>query len=256
MSKQGVGLEISVEHLEVRYGPSLAVDDVSFDVAAGSALTILGANGAGKSSIARACSGLVQPSGGRILLGGSETTGWPAHNVRRAGVAYLPESRAIFPTLSVGENLKLATRLIQNEQSARSQAFDLFPILESRLGQSAGSLSGGEQQMLALACALISEPKVMIIDEPSLGLAPLVVEKVFETLGAARQRGMTMVLVEQFAHKALALSDQCLIMKRGHGVWFGPADDAAAVLEAVYLGDGESATTESVAAAGASRADA
>ena len=231
------GLRLAVEDLQVRYGTSLAVDGLSFDVPAGSVLTILGANGAGKSSIARACSGLVPPSSGRVIVGDEDVTGRSADKIRRAGLAYLPESRGIFPTLSVIENLRLATRLVDDPSRALTDSFELFPILAERRRQTAGSMSGGEQQMLALARALVSEPRVVIVDEPSLGLAPLIVDKVFETLGAVKERGITLVLVEQFAHRALAVSDHCLIMKRGRCAWTGPATKGAEMVDRVYIDD-------------------
>ena len=236
MSAQG--LRLSVQDLQVRYGPPLAVDQVTFDVPSGSVLTILGANGAGKSSIARACSGLVPPSAGQVVLGDQDITGWPADRIRRAGLAYLPETRGVFPTLSVIENLRLAARLVDDPGRALAESFELFPVLADRRRQVAGSMSGGEQQMLALARALVSEPRVVIIDEPSLGLAPLVVNRVFETLALVKARGMTLVLVEQFAHRALALSDHCLIMKRGRCAWSGPAAEGADMVDRVYMDDG------------------
>jgi branched-chain amino acid transport system ATP-binding protein len=227
---------LSVTGLQVRYGAPLAVNGVSFELPSGSVLTVLGANGAGKSSIARACSGLVPASAGRVRLGGLDITGWPADKVRRAGLIYLPESRCIFPGLSVAENLRLAVRLLDDPDRALADVLAMFPILAKRGRQRAGSMSGGEQQMLSLARALVGEPKVAIIDEPSLGLSPVMVDQVFESLQKAKARGLTMVLVEQFAHRALALSDQCLVMSRGVVAWSGPAGEASGVALRHYIG--------------------
>ena len=231
---------LSVVDLQVRYGTPLAVNRVSFELPAGSVLTVLGANGAGKSSIARACSGLVAAAAGTVRLGDHDITRWSADKIRRAGLIYLPESRGIFPTLSVSENLRLAVRLTSNPDRALAAALEMFPILARRRRQRAGSMSGGEQQMLSLARALVGEPRVLIIDEPSLGLSPVMVEQVFESLALAKQRGLTMILAEQFAHRALALSDQCLIMNRGTTAWSGPASEAGNVLFRHYSGDASS----------------
>jgi branched-chain amino acid transport system ATP-binding protein len=228
---------LSVVDLQVRYGAPLAVNRVSFDLQPGAVLTVLGANGAGKSSIARACAGLVPPAAGQVRLGDLDITGWSPDRIRRAGLIYVPESRGIFPTLSVAENLRLAVRITSRPDRALASALEMFPILASRRRQRAGSMSGGEQQMLSLARALVAEPKVLIIDEPSLGLSPVLVEQVFESLTQAKKRGLTMILAEQFAHRALALSDRCLIMTRGVPTWSGSAQEAAKVLFEHYLGD-------------------
>src|ERR1700722_16415588 len=146
---------LSVSDLEVRYGAALAISDVTFEVTAGSVLALLGVNGSGKSSLARACSGLVKPTKGRICLGGEDVTDWSADRIRRAGLVYLPEGRGIFPNLSVLENLRIAVLLASSRSDALDQAFQMFPVLEKRRRQRAGTLSGGEQQMLALARALV-----------------------------------------------------------------------------------------------------
>jgi branched-chain amino acid transport system ATP-binding protein len=230
------GTGLAVKDLQVRYGASLAVDRVSFEVTPGSVLTILGVNGAGKSSVARACSGLVAPSAGSISLGDVNIAGWAPDRIRRAGLIYLPESRGIFPTLTVAENIRMAVRLCGNPQEAAAAAIEMFPILGPRSRQRAGSLSGGEQQMLSLARALVADPTVIIVDEPSMGLSPVLVDQVFETLAQAKGRGMSLVLIEQFAHRALALADTCAVMSRGRVAWSGPANQAADVLNEHYLG--------------------
>lgn len=227
---------LAVSDLEIYYGAALAAQGISFEVPAGSVVTLLGANGAGKSSIARACSGLVPVKSGSIRLDGADVTRWQADQIRRAGLIYLPEGRGVFPNLSVLENLRLAVRLASDRAQALDLAFEFFPILAQRRGQRAGSLSGGEQQMLSLARALAAQPKVAIIDEPSLGLAPKVIDTVFESLHRAKQLGLTMVVIEQFAHRALALSDHCIILRRGEVSWAGPATTSPDEITAHYLG--------------------
>jgi len=228
---------LSVNGLEVRYGAALALSDVSLDLVEGSVLAILGANGAGKSTLARACSGLVPSAAGTIKLAGQDVTGWGADRLRRAGMIYLPEGRGIFSDLSVLENLRIAVRLKEDKAAALDQAFSLFPVLGQRKRQQAGSLSGGEQQMLALSRALVVDSKVIIVDEPSLGLAPKLVEQVFDTLQIAKRAGMSMIIIEQFAQKALGLADSCIILRRGRLSWNGAADQAEAHLAKHYLGN-------------------
>jgi branched-chain amino acid transport system ATP-binding protein len=228
---------LSVAGLEVRYGAALALSGVTLDLTEGSVLAVLGANGAGKSTLARACSGLVPPVAGTIRFAGQDVTGWSADRRRRGGLVYLPEGRGIFPNLSVFENLRVAVRLKEDKAAALDKAFTLFPVLGQRKRQRAGSLSGGEQQMLSLARALAVDPKLVIVDEPSLGLAPKLVDMVFETLEDAKRSGMTFIIIEQFAHKALALADRCIILRRGRMTWNGDAVAAAGHLAEHYFGD-------------------
>jgi branched-chain amino acid transport system ATP-binding protein len=226
--------------LEVRYGTSLALQDVSIEVSPGSVLAVLGSNGAGKSTLARACSGLVPVADGTITFDDQDITGWPAHRVRRAGLVYLPEGRGILPGLSVQENLRMAVRLAgppAERSAATERAVSLFPVLGQRLKQRAGSLSGGEQQMLSLARAMALTPKLVIADELSLGLAPLVVDMVFESLARAKQADVTIVLIEQFVHRALDFADQCVILRRGQVAWSGRASEAAAEAAEHYIGE-------------------
>ena len=239
MGESGGALQVT--GLEVRYGAAQAVFGVDLTVGAGEMLAVLGANGAGKTSLARAISGLVPPSAGQVRLGGEDVTKWRADRRRQAGLVYIPEGRGIFPGLSVRDNLRMAVRPA-GRRAERTDAMDraarLFPILGQRAGQRAGSLSGGEQQMLALARALAVQPKVLIADELSLGLAPLVVDAVFEGVEAARRDGVGVVLIEQFVHRALTLADTALIMNRGRVAWTGPAADAGAEVLGRYLGEG------------------
>ena len=175
-------------------------------------LAVLGANGAGKSTLARAVSGLVPPTAGRVFFDGQDITGQPAHRIRKLGLTYIPEGRGIFPGLSVVDNLRMAVGQEKRHERAAAidRAIERFPVLGQRRTQRAGSLSGGEQQMLALARALAVSPKLVIADEMSLGLAPIVTESVFQALEEARRSGITIVLTEQFVHRALAMADACV----------------------------------------------
>lgn len=236
---------LSIRDLEVSYGTSKALFGISLDVAPGSVMAVLGVNGAGKSTLARTVSGLVPSEGGTIHFDGVKITGKPPNKIRRLGLTYIPEGRGIFPGLSVVDNLRMA--VVQEKRNDRpgaiERAIELFPVLGNRRKQRAGSLSGGEQQMLALARALAVRPKLMIADEMSLGLAPLVAEQVFQGLDAAREQGITIVLSEQFVHRALALADYCAILRRGKVGWAGPAADAGPEVLDRYLGETEAAAS-------------
>ncbi|MGA2307533.1 MAG: ABC transporter ATP-binding protein [Acidimicrobiales bacterium] len=237
-----------VENLDVRYGPSQALFGVSLEVAAGSVTAVLGANGAGKSTLARTISGLVPAAGGRVLFDGHAVNGRPAQHIRRLGITYIPEGRGIFPGLSVIDNLRMAVgQEKRNERAAAiERAIELFPMLGHRRLQQAGSLSGGEQQMLALARALAVPRRLIIADEMSLGLAPMMAERVFKSLAEASERGITIVLIEQFVHRALALADSCVILTRGRVGWSGPATEARQEVLDRYLGKADQATTTTV----------
>jgi branched-chain amino acid transport system ATP-binding protein len=230
---------LKVEQLDVRYGPAKALFEVSIEAEAGTMLALLGPNGAGKSSLARALSGLIPVTSGKVHFDGMDVTNWSPHRRQRAGLTYIPEGRGIFPGLSVLENLKMAARTAgtaAEREKAIAKAMELFPVLGERQKQRAGSLSGGEQQMLALARALAVEPKLIIADEMSLGLAPLIVDVVFEGLDKARKSGITVILIEQFIHRALTMADTCVILSRGHVAWSGKASDAGPEVLDSYLG--------------------
>ena len=234
------GAGLVVDELHVSYGLSKALLGISLEVEAGHVLAVLGPNGAGKSTLGRAVSGLVPVASGHVRFADRDVTGWAAHRVRRAGLTYIPEGRGIFPGLSVIDNLRMATRQVGGRtarQSAIDRAVELFPVLGIRSDQRAGSLSGGEQQMLALARALAVDPQLIIADEMSLGLAPRMVDQVFESLERARSAGITIVLIEQFIHRALAFADTCVILARGSIGWRGPASDAGPEVLERYLGD-------------------
>jgi branched-chain amino acid transport system ATP-binding protein len=236
---------LSVRDLDVRYGEARALFDVTIEVARGGALAVLGPNGAGKSSLAAAIAGHVAPAAGTVHLDGREVTGFAAHRMSRLGLAYIPEERAIFPHLSVAENLKATLRYAvgRGERGpAIERAFQLFPVLADRRRQLAGTLSGGEQQMLAMARVLAAPPKLLIADEMSLGLAPKLVDLVFDSLTRARAEGVAVLLIEQYVERALAFAEQAVILRRGRIAWHGPASDARGALVTEYLGtSGENA---------------
>lgn len=238
--------DIKVEGLEVRYGEALAISGVSFTVPSGKALAVLGANGAGKSSLARALSGLVPVSAGRIVFDGQPIDRWSADRIRGAGIVHLPEGRGVFRNLSVIDNLRMAASTIPGRKERRQSvemALEMFPVLGDRRRQTAALLSGGEQQMLSLARALATSPRLIIADEMSLGLAPMLVDLVFEGLDRARHMGVTVIMIEQYVHRALAFADDCLMLQRGTVAWAGPASAAGSALLTNYLGAGVTAET-------------
>ncbi|HEV8206446.1 MAG TPA: ABC transporter ATP-binding protein [Acidimicrobiia bacterium] len=231
---------LSVERLSVAYGEARAVFEVTFEIPDGGALALLGTNGAGKSSVAGAIAGVVRPTSGRITFDGRDITGWPSHRVSRFGIAFVPEQRGIFPHLSVLDNVRVQLRYVvpRGERTmAVERALELFPVLAQRRRQPAGTLSGGEQQMLGLARVLAAPPRLLIADEMSLGLAPKLVDLVFESLARARAEGVTTLLVEQYVDRALEFADDAVILRRGEAVWRGAAASAGAETLAGYLGD-------------------
>ncbi len=235
---------LSVRDLRVRYGPALALDGVTIEISAGQALAVLGPNGAGKSTLARAVSGLVPAQAGAVHFDGVEVTKASAHQIRRCGLVYLPEGRGIFPALTVVENLRLAATLLPREarKAATERGLEIFPSLAARRGMKAGMLSGGEQQMLSLCRAFILRPKLIIADEMSLGLAPKLVEMVFESLATLKKDDVTILLVEQFVHRALGFADHAVLLYRGRVAWQGPTGSAKHEVLAGYLGETAAAT--------------
>ncbi|MCU1468238.1 MAG: transporter related protein [Actinomycetia bacterium] len=228
-----------VDALSVSYGEAKAVSGVSFTLAPGRAVAVLGANGSGKSSLAAALVGVVRPSGGRVSFDGVDITRRPAHRVSRAGIAYVPEGRGIYPHLTVADNLRAMLRYAVprgDRQDALERAVELFPVLGQRRKQAAGTLSGGEQQMLSLARVLAAPPKLLVADEMSLGLAPKMVDVVFDSLTRAKDAGVTVVLVEQYVERALALADDAIVLRQGVIAWSGAAADAHTQVVASYLG--------------------
>jgi branched-chain amino acid transport system ATP-binding protein len=230
---------LSVRDLDVRYGEARALFGVGLEVAPCEVVAVLGANGAGKSSLAAAIAGVVPASSGSIRFDGHDVTGWPSHRMSRAGLVYVPEGRGIFPHLSVLDNLRAMLRWsvpADRRAAALERVFAAFPVLAERRRQRAGTLSGGEQQMLGLARVLATDPKLVIADEMSLGLAPLMVDVVFEGLARARAEGVAILLVEQFVDRALAFADRAVVLRGGSVSWSGPAAEAHEVLAAGYLG--------------------
>ncbi|WP_225848316.1 ABC transporter ATP-binding protein [Streptomyces sp. HPF1205] len=209
---------LEVEDLRVAYGKIEAVKGISFSVQAGEVVTLIGTNGAGKTTTLRTLSGLLKPLGGRIVFDGRPLTRLPAHKIVALGLAHSPEGRHIFPRLSIEENLLLGAYLRKDSAGITKdvqRAYDLFPILGERRKQAAGTLSGGEQQMLAMGRALMSQPKLLMLDEPSMGLSPIMMQKIMATIVELKSQGTTILLVEQNAQAALSLADQAHVMEVG-----------------------------------------
>ena len=232
---------LDVRGLEVRYGPIVAAQDVTLRVGRGEIVALLGANGAGKSSILNAVAGLVPAAAGEVTLDGASIARRAPERIVRHGVALAPEGRRVFPRLSVEQNLRLGAAIVRDageRSAARERVLDLFPILRERLDQSAGTLSGGQQQMLAIGRALMSGPRLLLLDEPSLGLAPIIVGQIFDLLAGLREDGVTILLVEQNVRRSLEIADRAYILINGRidsqgdaGRYLGRSD-----LEAAYLG--------------------
>jgi branched-chain amino acid transport system ATP-binding protein len=213
--------------LEVRYGAVAAVRDVSLSVEKGEIVGLIGPNGAGKSTTLHAITGLVPAHAGDVRLGGRSILGRPPEAIAHEGVALVPEGRRIFADFSVEENLRLglAARRGANGREALSEVYELFPILRESRRRSAGALSGGQQQQLAIGRALVARPEVLLLDEPSLGLAPTMVDNVFDALASIRERGVTILLVEQRAQRTVALADRTHVLANGElRMTLGPAD--------------------------------
>jgi len=233
---------LSLRELDVHYGPIQALHDVTLEVAPGEIVTLLGANGAGKSTTLRAISGLVRPSFGEILFEGTSLARMAPHEIVRRGVSHVPEGRRIFPYMSVLENLEMGAFPVRGRQRIRAaldDVFQLFPRLAERVRQEAGTLSGGEQQMLAIGRALMTHPKLLLLDEPSLGLAPNLVQAIFGVIRDINARGVTILLVEQNAHLALRAAHRGYVLETGRVVL---ADSSAALeanpeVRAAYLGE-------------------
>ena len=207
---------LKIKDLNINYGGINAVNDVSFEVEEGSIITLVGANGAGKSSILRSIAGVVTPKSGTIEFCGEDITGKSAEQVVKKGITLVPEGRRIFPDLTVLENIRIGAYLRKdNLEDDINWVYDLFPRLKERSWQMAGTLSGGEQQMLAVARALMSRPKLMMMDEPSLGLAPLIVRDIFSIIKEINKNGVTILLIEQNANMALKTADRGYVLETG-----------------------------------------
>ena len=233
---------LRVQGLRVAYGPVVAVRDASLEVERGEIVAVLGPNGAGKSTLLSTIAGVLHPSGGRIHLEGRRIDGLPAEDVVRRGIALVPEGRMVFPRFTVEENLRIgAYARRQGAQDAMEDLFSRFPVLRARRRQPAGTLSGGEQQQLAIARAMMSGPRLLLLDEPSLGLAPIVVDLVFELISDLRDQGVTILLVEQNVHRALEIADRASVLSVGRVALSGTVEQlrsTEAGLERAYLGIG------------------
>ena len=219
---------LQIENLNVHYGVIHALHDVSLHVDAGEIVTLIGSNGAGKSTTLLALSGLLVPTTGRVTFEGKDLLALPAHTRVAQGLVQVPEGRRVFSTLSVAENLDLGAYTRKDKAQAAKdleEVFALFPRLAERKNQAAGTMSGGEQQMLAVGRALMSRPRLLLLDEPSLGLAPLLVKEIFNVIKRIRERGVTVLLVEQNAHMSLAIADRAYVLETGHIVMSGPAKE-------------------------------
>jgi len=235
------GPMLSVDDIHVYYGNIAAVKGISIEVKQGEIVTLIGSNGAGKSTTMRAISGLVSPRRGSITFEGKKISGMPGHLVTALGISQSPEGRRIFGRMSVDENLDLGAFLRNDKDGIladRERIYELFPRLKERIHQKAGTLSGGEQQMLAVARALMTRPRLLMLDEPSMGLAPLLVELIFNTIKQIREQGMTILLVEQNALAALDVADRAYVLESGVIKQTGRAADLAASDEVrkAYLG--------------------
>ena len=232
---------LKVENLSVHYGMIQAVRDVSFEVNEGEVVSLIGANGAGKTTILRTLSGLVRPSAGKIQFLGKEIQKMPAQKIVAGGLSQVPEGRHVFPGLTVMENLEMGAFLKKNREENQAnlkKVFSRFPRLEERKNQDAATLSGGEQQMLAMGRALMSTPKLLLLDEPSMGLATIFIQEIFDIIQDIQKQGTTVLLIEQNANKALAISDRGYVLETGKIVLSGTGKELAASDEVrkAYLG--------------------
>ncbi|RSI98017.1 ABC transporter ATP-binding protein [Streptococcus mitis] len=232
---------LKVENLSVHYGMIQAVRDVSFEVNEGEVVSLIGANGAGKTTILRTLSGLVRPSAGKIEFFGKEIQKLPAQKIVAGGLSQVPEGRHVFPGLTVMENLEMGAFLKKNREENQAnlkKVFSRFPRLEERKNQDAATLSGGEQQMLAMGRALMSTPKLLLLDEPSMGLAPIFIQEIFDIIQDIQKQGTTVLLIEQNANKALAISDRGYVLETGKIVLSGTGKELASSEEVrkAYLG--------------------
>ena len=232
---------LTVQGLRVAYGRTEALRGIDLAVPAGQCVCLIGANGAGKTSAMRALSGLVRPRAGQIMLEGQDVAGWRPHRIAALGMLQVPEGRQVFSDLTVAENLALGAYLVPGQAEImrrRDGVLARFPRLAERLAQRAGSMSGGEQQMLAFGRALMGAPRLLLLDEPSMGLAPLFVEEVFAAIAALRTEGVTILLVEQNASAALDVADYAYVLETGRITLEGKAADIAAdpAIAAAYLG--------------------
>lgn len=235
------GRLLEVSALEAGYGDIPVLRDVSLHVGSGEVVAVLGANGAGKTTLLRSLSGVIRPTGGSVRLEGTDVTGWRPDQRLGAGLVLVPEGREVFDGLTVEENLRIGgfTRSAQDLAEDLASMYDRFEVLKNRRQQAAGTLSGGEQQQLAIARALMARPTILLLDEPSLGLAPVLVRRVFDLIADLKQEGLTMVLVEQNTARALEIADRVYVQQVGRIVFEGTPEEIGGDdrLGAVYLGE-------------------
>ena len=232
---------LKIDDINVYYGAIHAIKGVSLEVNEGEIVTLIGANGAGKSTTLRTISGLLKPKTGYIAFKGTHIDGMPAHNIVKAGISQVPEGRRIFADMTVMENLELGAFIRKDKAGVQEDfktVFERFPRLEERKAQEAGTLSGGEQQMLAMGRALMSRPQLLLLDEPSMGLAPLLIKEIFSIIEAINKSGTTILLVEQNANMALSIANRAYVLETGRITLSGPAEELAASedVRKAYLG--------------------
>ena len=236
---------LTIENLLAGYGKVQVLHGISIEVPKGKIVTLIGSNGAGKSTTMRAISGMIKPTSGKVTLAGQDITGLESHKIAKRGLAHSPEGRRVFPTLSVLDNIRMGAfvrytkaRPKGDVESDLQKALEMFPRLKERTQQLAGTLSGGEQQMLAMARAVMLNPEVFLLDEPSMGLAPILVEEVFHIISRLKSQGVTMLLVEQFAAAALKVADYGYVLENGRISVHGPAEKLKndPAVKAAYLG--------------------
>ncbi|MET1072847.1 MAG: ABC transporter ATP-binding protein [Umezawaea sp.] len=232
---------LEVRNLSVAYGAIEAVRDISFTVEAGHIVSLIGSNGAGKTTTLRTISGLLRPTGGEILFDGKQIQDQPAHTILGSGLAHCPEGRRLFPRMTVEENLQLGAYVRKDDgvEADMQNVYELFPVLGERRHNKAGLFSGGEQQMLAIGRAMMSKPKLLMLDEPSMGLSPIMTQLIFDTIKELQKQGTTILLVEQNALAALALSDHGYVIDLGQTTLDGPGHELLADerVRAAYLGE-------------------
>ena len=233
---------LTLDNVSVNYGAIEALTGISMHVEAGEVVTLIGANGAGKTTTLRTITGLLEPRAGKITFEGEDISGRATHRLVAKGISMSPEGRGVFANLSVRENLQMGAYLQKDKRAIAAdmeRAFTMFPRLKEREAQKAGTLSGGEQQMLAISRALMSQPRLLLLDEPSLGLAPLVVHTIFQSIDEIKSKGTTILLVEQNAHAALKHSDRAYVLETGRIVMEGSSKELAADprIKEAYLGE-------------------
>jgi branched-chain amino acid transport system ATP-binding protein len=236
---------LELTNVDAAYGPFRAIFGVSFALYPGRVLALLGSNGSGKTTVARVSSGLLAPTAGKVRFDGEDVTGWRPFRYARLGIVHAPEGRSVFASLSVEENLQLTfqrTRGRAGAGAALGQAYELFPRLGERRHQTAGTLSGGEQRMLSLARVLVEQPRLLIADELSLGLAPIIVDEVYRTLERIRDTGTTLLIVEQHVQHALSIADDAIVLVKGEVAYSGPVSELGDLHARVLGGDGGAAS--------------